>query len=176
MFEGAIGDMLSEVNELRLRMEAEKNKIVALGSGELFKMFTPYFERDPKLESLSWVQYAPYFNDGDECTFSVESNYFDMVYDGKEHSGAEYRLKQYDFETNKTLEVAPYVRTYSVGGGDSLYFFSEVEGESDVVAAVGALVNLLEGLGDDLCLAIWGNHAKVTLSREGFAVEDYDHD
>lgn len=33
------------------------------------------FEKYPKLESFSWTQYAPYFNDGDECVFRVNEVY-----------------------------------------------------------------------------------------------------
>lgn len=28
-----------------------------------------------KLESIGWVQYTPYFNDGDTCEFSVHTEY-----------------------------------------------------------------------------------------------------
>jgi hypothetical protein len=33
------------------------------------------FDEFPPLESFSWTQYAPYFNDGDECVFSANTDY-----------------------------------------------------------------------------------------------------
>lgn len=33
------------------------------------------FEKRPEVESFSWTQYTPYFNDGDPCTFSSHHTY-----------------------------------------------------------------------------------------------------
>lgn len=57
--------------------EARKKIQEALVEGcrlarEAFKeASTELFDKHPKLESFSWTQYTPYFNDGDECCFSV---------------------------------------------------------------------------------------------------------
>lgn len=32
------------------------------------------FDANPTLESFGWEQYTPYFNDGDECTFSAHTD------------------------------------------------------------------------------------------------------
>lgn len=32
------------------------------------------FEKYPEIENFSWTQYTPYFNDGDECAFSVNTD------------------------------------------------------------------------------------------------------
>lgn len=165
LFEGEIGTMLAQVNEFREKMEIEKKKIVKLGQDELFKHFLPIFEQNPKLESLSWTQYTPYFNDGDECTFSVNSDYFEMVYDGQEMDDVHYSGVKWNKETGKCDKVPPYVRGY---GGEGVHFDESTEEGVGVLAAVKGLQELLVGLGDDLCLAIWGNHMRVTLSREGF--------
>lgn len=42
------------------------------------------FEKYPYLERFSWTQYTPYFNDGDECTFGVNSDACDIVINGVE--------------------------------------------------------------------------------------------
>ncbi len=34
--------------------------------------FLEFFNQCPRVESIVWVQYAPYFNDGNPCIFSVD--------------------------------------------------------------------------------------------------------
>lgn len=52
-------------------------------AGETIKTcFMELFEKYPKLNSISWVQYTPYFNDGDKCIFGI---WFDV--NGYDDSG-----------------------------------------------------------------------------------------
>lgn len=34
----------------------------------------PLFEKYPEVKKIRWTQYTPYFNDGDECTFSAHTD------------------------------------------------------------------------------------------------------
>lgn len=56
-----------------------------------------FFEEHPVAEEVSWVQYTPYFNDGDECIFSVRDysvniNGYNPDYDEGEVVDDETRL------------------------------------------------------------------------------------
>lgn len=42
------------------------------------EIFNEIFDKNPKLESFGWKQYTTYFNDGDECTFSANTDYIDI--------------------------------------------------------------------------------------------------
>lgn len=42
---------------------------------EFTKVCTQLFDEYPLVRSFGWTQYTPFFNDGDECTFSVNSDY-----------------------------------------------------------------------------------------------------
>src|SRR5689334_3768923 len=62
--------------------QATKDKIAAMqaeakqaaqaafqeGTAKLFELF-------PAMESFGWTQYTPYFNDGEECVFSANTEY-----------------------------------------------------------------------------------------------------
>jgi hypothetical protein len=39
-------------------------------------VFQKFWERNPEVNSIIWFQYAPYFNDGDPCEFSVHDPLF----------------------------------------------------------------------------------------------------
>lgn len=50
----------------RQQMIKESHEAFSQAAAELFK-------KHPLMESFGWTQYTPYFNDGEECTFSVHS-------------------------------------------------------------------------------------------------------
>lgn len=37
-----------------------------------------FFDSTPEIKSLQWTQYTPYFNDGEECIFSVNDIYYNI--------------------------------------------------------------------------------------------------
>ena len=57
-----------EIKKMKKEMVEASNKIFT----ELTKSI---FEEYPKVESFGWNQYTPYFNDGDTCTFSVNTDW-----------------------------------------------------------------------------------------------------
>ena len=52
-------------------MNQVREEIKKLGSEAFSEAYAPLFNQYPEVESVSWTQYTPYFNDGDSCTFSV---------------------------------------------------------------------------------------------------------
>lgn len=62
-----------------LKDEAQKQAKAAFEAGA-----AEIFAKHPKLESFSWRQYTPYFNDGDTCYFSVRNDEVDLKFDGEE--------------------------------------------------------------------------------------------
>lgn len=114
---------------------AQKDLELAL-KVEIEELRGAIFKENPHLESVSWTQYTPYFNDGDTCEFTVHSWLTTVDEDGNE--------------------------------------------EEDLESESGALQNLANVLDNsDLSSAFlqaFGDHARVTLTREGISVEEYDHD
>lgn len=53
----------------RLKKEYSKTASEVLQQG-----FKDIFEKYPEVETISWTQYTPYFNDGDVCEFNVHSD------------------------------------------------------------------------------------------------------
>lgn len=47
-----------------------KNTIKDTGESIIRKVLQHFFEKCPDVESVTWDQYTPYFNDGDACYFS----------------------------------------------------------------------------------------------------------
>lgn len=63
------------MQELKDRMAQLQTEYFAAAKTEFATASRGLFDANPKLESFSWTQYSPYFNDGDECTFSAHIDY-----------------------------------------------------------------------------------------------------
>lgn len=57
-------EILEKIKELNAEVNAQADLLFAASIKE-------FFENHPTVEAIRWDQYAPYFNDGDPCVFSV---------------------------------------------------------------------------------------------------------
>lgn len=142
----------------------------------LFKEITKeFFEKNPGITGVVWTQYTPYFNDGDTCEFSVGDPTFTNAPVDELN---EVRWGEYEGETENVwaCENVGYVldsdRPYyaetanlirAAGGVDpvSCTLFAKAIGSGEMEAVMEAM---------------FGDHVKVIATRDGFDVEEYDHD
>ena len=125
----------------------------------LFKETTKeFFEQNPLVKAIVWTQYTPYFNDGDTCEFRVGCATF------TNSDGADIRWGEYQGEDEGVWcysddcysdDVPPEVNTQLCDSFDRMLQSSEME---------------------DVMHAMFDDHVKVIATREGFEVEEYDHD
>jgi len=144
--------LLEAQKEIHQKMAKMREELKTLGE-KLFKEGSQdIFDTFPEVKSFSWTQYTPYFNDGDECVFRVNDWFEVKLENGEELEEVSYseyyRQRKLDRGEEFTLE-------------DNLGM---------------ALDSLLGGVDDDTMKALFGDHARVTVSREGIEVEHYDHD
>lgn len=66
-----MSDILTKIKEKLEIIEIQKQEMVKELQTEFPKLFAEFFEKSNKLDSFSWDQYTPYFNDGDSCHFCV---------------------------------------------------------------------------------------------------------
>lgn len=115
-------------------------------------------ERHPVLNSFGWTQYTPYFNDGDECVFSANTDYphirFAAV--GCDDDDDDDDCEWSDFKARRKL----------VYGGQ----LTEEE------SAGLAVIEFLRHFDDEAMEAMFGDHVKVTVTRDGTEVDEYEHD
>ena len=52
-------------------IEEQKKAMVAELQTEFPKIFEELFAKSKLIDSFSWTQYTPYFNDGETCEFHV---------------------------------------------------------------------------------------------------------
>ena len=130
---------------------------------ELFKQTTKeFFELNPKVTAIVWTQYTPYFNDGDTCEFNVNDATFTNAPDP--HN---VRWGEYDGD-EEVAEDGSEIFAWE-GWGDCPAGLNE-----DACNSFSRMICSSEM--EDVMKAMFGDHVKVVATREGFDVDDYDHD
>lgn len=131
-----------------------KAMLSAVTKEELSREFIRILKIYPQLSSLGWVQYAPHFNDGEPCEFSVHS----LCYDLKE----EYKNPSEEEE-------------------DRWYAYNEVswrQEETSGMPELQKLADVFSSIPEEIMKDLFGYDSRVVITRAGIEVEDYscEHD
>lgn len=147
---------------------------------------------DPNVLEFGWTQYTPYFNDGDICEFSVHSPWVrtvddvdaDDTYDlevSDTHptlgfvSYVERELTPAEIEEERRRRMTvyrpnPYVSTYTWDRVEREAKYPETLKRAEKLSAIQR-VEYEWGM-----KAAFGDHAQVTVTRDGIQVDEYSHD
>jgi len=139
-------------DELTALKEAYDTKLSEEGEDAVKELFKELFDKHPQLQSVTWRQYTPYFNDGDPCYFRVGE--FETDFDGEEYEDEDE--EEDVVEEEATEEVVEEPIDYNA-----------------INEAVGELEGLLP---EDVLEYVFGDHVTITATREGFEVSEYEHD
>ncbi|MEV5140333.1 hypothetical protein AB0K71_06010 [Streptomyces syringium] len=123
---------------------------------------------DPTVTEFGWRQYTPYFNDGDPCTFDV---YGTWVRTTDDEDADEDELEMWG---HRSLgKVAPG-RYNQDGQWEKGPYEGPDEPRYQLCKALEAAVE--GGEFDDVLLGAFGDHAQVTVRRDGIRIDFYSHD
>ena len=153
-----MSDMIAALNAVGAR-RAELTKQLETEAVAILRPLLEGFLKDhPSIESLKWTQYTPYFNDGDTCEFHVHDLYVKPV-GGDEDAG--------DYEDGYVYVPSPEYYTDSE--------LAERGFTRESATAFRALDSALSA-NEEACLAAFGDHVQVIVTRDGIEVEEYSHD
>jgi hypothetical protein len=68
---------MTKLEELKQKHATLREEILNESKAFFKEASAGLFDKYPQMESFSWTQYTPYFNDGEECVFRV-NNYPDI--------------------------------------------------------------------------------------------------
>lgn len=118
------------------------------------------FLRDhPSVLALAWTQYAPHFNDGDACTFSVHEVRVRMVDTSKNVNDDGEVEEEFDPETSSYY--VHYVAGYLLKGK----LQSDLRDLNDGLSAI-----------EDSLEQIYGDGVMVVVTRDETFVVEHEHD
>jgi hypothetical protein len=156
-FENTLADVQRPISELRAEMERlvaplrEQIK-QAIKDGMANAVIT-FFNQFPQVKTIYWQQYVPYFNDGDECVFTMNDVNFSPA-DHKEIDSPHWGSEQDDDEK----------ADFSSWDKDTDPAFRQ--GMQDFTAFLNGIEDFLEER--------YGTNAFIKLHRDGDWSEEYE--
>lgn len=166
---------LDELADARKAYEKKAQEIVK-------HIFKDIFKQIPELQMIRWVQYAPHFNDGDECIFSVH----EPAFIGGTKAAIEALSEDDDFideggwgsfeycdgevlERHGIVDLNP-----SSYASEHQKHKSPLNGEQKKL--LKKLSKAMQGELEDALKEAYGTDAEVTVTAKGANVEEYSHD
>lgn len=146
----SLQDKIQEVNSAREQLD-ERAKTI------LMDAFKEVFDKVSEIDAVGWLQYTPYFNDGDPCVFRMRSE------------GVAFRLSNIpkDAEGNEDnwgFSDAGWFSEYDL---DDQSFSKESKAVLDELGtAISSNINDLETLGE----------GRIIVTAAGIDVEEWSHD
>lgn len=145
-----MGISIATLMQKKADLDAE---LAAHGKEALSDEFKSFFDSHPECIGLRWTQYTPYFNDGEECVFGVH----------------EFNVKMTNSPPDSGDDGDGFEDAY--GWGDN-----KERKASEPFKSAAAAARKLQAVGKEVYRIAFGDHVKVTATREGFEVEEYDHE
>ena len=124
------------------------------------------FQTFPELKSIGWKQYTPYFNDGDTCTFSANTDCISI-------NGEYVDDSNWVSETNIT-NYGNWNRDKKVYEGRTEV--PNLDYDSELVKGCDEISEFLRNFENDFYITRFGDHAQITVTKDGVDVDEYDHD
>lgn len=158
--------MLSEIKEKQAEIKKMQNELQKKSAEIFLSSFKRLFEENPKLKSFGWTQYTPYFNDGDTCYFSANTDY--LYINGEQEDDASWSQEK------KVISWGTYNREKRVYEGrieqDNPDYIPELAAASEKVK------KFLNVFDEDFYQRQFGDHVKITVTENGIDTEDCEHD
>jgi hypothetical protein len=168
------------MNELIEQFEGFQREFQTRARAEISKMFEKFWELNPGINAVVWTQYAPYFNDGAPCTFSVKDCVFTNAIEPEDLD--QIRWEDYDGEKEDIWACTHWGLKYLENAANRL----NVEDLDLLRRPEGINKGSMAALSKMLCnsafegpmLGMFGDDNRVIATRDGFQVEDYsgNHD
>ena len=138
--------------------QARKDLHTALLAG-----LSSLFEAHPNVKSLQFAAYTPYFNDGEECTYSCQAG--DCNFNGyEEYEGSEIPTEGEDIVRNSQKKI--YENGYNINEDYN-------QAAKDAVEAFRKELGEIE---DEVWKMVVGDHVTVNITAEGITTKPYDHE
>jgi hypothetical protein len=185
-------DIVEKMSVTKKDTKRQIEKIKKLATKAQIKNFNAairvLFKEHPDLESFSWTQYTPHWNDGDEISFEANIEYVYINDSDNSFCAEVLKQKLYNIKNKKKvkaklekeLEQAEKSKTdqWRVDGLKNK--IEELEEDPVEIEALykmtDAVAALLKSLDDDTLEEMFGDHVKVTVTVNGAETEEYEHE
>jgi hypothetical protein len=175
-------EIVSKIKAEFAAFEEKKKTLIENLRTQFPSLFSEIFAQTPELKSVGWTQYTPYFNDGDECVFSVHCD--DLIVNGDSeneclsiHCYVDKLESEEDVEINKQVSKLAGYSWYETNkiGQRGLKFNPDYN--ESLAKSSRMISDILNDIPRDFFKDLFGDHAEITLFSDGrIEVVEYDHD
>ena len=159
-------EMIAEIKEKQAEIKRLQKELQEKSSKIFLSSFKKLFEETPKLQSFGWTQYTPYFNDGDTCYFSANTDY--LYVNGENQDDANWSNEK------NVISWGTYNREKRVYEGR--VEVDNPEYDKELIEAVNKVKKFLNLFDEKFYQTQFGDHVKITVTPNGIETEDYDHE
>lgn len=161
--------LIQKQQELRKEFQASAQKI--------FKGVTQeFFDKNPGITAVIWTQYCDYFNDGEPCTFAVHEPVFTNAPLDELTEVNVYGEYEGELEGVWVADYLPYVMDDSRGHYEAERNLIKNGPPIDLTSCEFFRSMIQSNEMEDIMQAMFGDHVKVTATKNGFNMDDYsDH-
>jgi hypothetical protein len=134
------------------------------------EVFKGFFNQNPSISAIIWQQYTPYFNDGDTCEFGVHDFHFFIGPESEIENlspWGEYQGDREDCYCDYCFD-----RAWMTEGQKALVESAQINEEA--IEEFESVFNDREM--EDIFLSTFGDHCYVIATKDGFQVEELNHD
>ena len=158
--------MLTEIRKKQAEIKELQKELQKKSADIFLSSFKRLFEENPKLKSFGWTQYTPYFNDGDTCYFSANTDY--LYINGEQEDEASWSQEK------KVISWGTYNR-------DKRAYEGRIEQDNpdyipELATASAKVKKFLNVFDEDFYQRQFGDHVRITVTENGIETEGYEHD
>jgi hypothetical protein len=174
---------LETIKEKLQELETKRKETLKEIQKDFPGLFTELFAKSERINSFSWNQYTPYFNDGDECIFSVNTDYPDVNGENIDYlkwtnPGTYGTITEENLQLHNEFNASPNGHSWYIGRkvGENGYFPNPDFDEKEF-KIVEEFSEILDMIPEEFLRELFGDHVEVTLHRNGtIETTRYDHE
>jgi len=169
---------LESIKEKLAVIAKQKEEMVEALRKDFAPMFKEFFDNSNGLiKSIGWKQYTPYFNDGEECIFSVHADLdYGISINGEDLEESEliticeYAAKKY-LKNDGSYEQ--WILKYPKDKIDPIEHKEQLE----LFKILIEVEEVIKSIPEDFMKDLFGDHVEVTVNSSGnIETEQYEHD
>ena len=171
-------ELLNNIKEKLAEIKRQQEQLTEELRKDFAPMLKPLFEKsNGRITSLGWVQYTPYFNDGDECEFSVNKDLdYGIRVNGEYLEDSEFFNTSLYGLSNYVKKDGSYEKWIEKYPEDTLSTDNMNE-ELNLYSILLEFVEVLNSIDSSFFMSLFGDHVEVTIFENGvIQTEEYEHD
>jgi hypothetical protein len=177
-----VADTQKQIKKLQNQLTKDSEKLFKASCQEIFNNHEDF-------SSFAWTQFTVHWNDGDPCEFSVynDSIYIDNEDDAEDVYSLNLFYEELKVKDKSIAKLEKEAQQLEKDGSNDWRIKHNRERIKDLQAGdlekterrykfVKEISDLLKSIDEDSFERMFGDHAKVVVTRDGIDVESYEHD